>query len=402
MSHEAAAADWYGLYHGNTSRDDLLFVPESTVHPAKMSIPLALRIFEEMVALGWLQHGQCVVDPFGGRGTTAALWCSRHPDNRAVTVEVEAHFVALQRANKAHAERLLGRPFRWTILEGDSRHADVLLASAWADAGWTGREQVAAGVLSPPYEAQSGGSGPISRKSLPDPAVLDRCGYRTDANGTAAPQIGMEQGEDYAQACRAVYAALARAGVRYLAVVTKDPTRAGKLHPLGEMTCRLLEQAGYVVRHHRKAWLWETEAQRDERQGQSSLFGETVPESARATGRLSFFARLHLKKGAPRAQWEDIYFCELVQHGRGQNLSLAIQEDRGTGVEESSDCSHVSAMAVDALIVPPSIRYGGNPKSESLIQASDETMNDSIGAAEGKHSSEATGSGNAWGAVQRA
>jgi hypothetical protein len=132
--------DWFSLYQGDTSRDDLLFKKASVAHPAKGSLPLFNRILDTMIEFGWLKNGACVVDPFGGRGTTALLWTCRHPENRAVTVEIEPHFVQMQHENKAHAEKRLGRALRWEIIQGDSRVVDSLLAEAGC-----------AAVSSPPY-----------------------------------------------------------------------------------------------------------------------------------------------------------------------------------------------------------------------------------------------------------
>lgn len=169
----------------------------------------------------------------------------------------------------------------------------------------------AASLTSPPYEAQSGGAGEASRARTPDPGVLDRCGYRTASNGSAEGQIGETQAETYASACLQVYAACARAGVRYLAVVTKNPTRDGKLRRLDKLTARLLRQAGYRVVAWRRAWLWETRAQQEERLGQARLFADEVPPSARVEGRVSFFKRIQMAKGSPAAQHEDVFFCIL-------------------------------------------------------------------------------------------
>jgi hypothetical protein len=145
------ALDWHRCYTGDTSRDDLLFKKASVAHPAKGSLPLFNRILDTMIEFGWLENGACVVDPFGGRGTTALLWACRHPENRAVTVEIEPHFVQMQHENKAYAEKRLGRALRWEIIQGDSRNCDSLLAEAGCCA-----------VGSPPYRT-TGGDSPACR-----------------------------------------------------------------------------------------------------------------------------------------------------------------------------------------------------------------------------------------------
>lgn len=488
--------DWFGLYPADASADAILFpkvrptsantqaslfeveaeqVTDSTTHPAKMSLPLLRRILAQMQEWHWLAPGSCVVDPFGGRGSTAAVWTAQDPRNRAVTVELEPHFVAMQQQVKAAAEKRLRRPLAWTILQGDSRRVDELLREAgvgitsplysgddrkdrstdtrdarileqnatrknplgqgcWrGDYGFTegqigqlpdpatailsppygqgtigkcdaarlqaltqdpssslyGRnpngsffQAHAAGyvnsegnidnlpdesvsilsppyegslasddpdkrgglfrdpkrrndrtlnsgysaVTSPPYEAQTGGAraceeGPLSNALIHRHAASNGSG----SNGTGyaenqAGQIGQTQGETYGSACREVYSALARTGVRYLAVVTKNPTRGGKLRRLDHLTVRLLRQAGYHVVSWRRAWLFMSEAEVNALHGQAALEIETNA-SRRVKGRLSFFKRLSVAKGSPAAQWEDVFFCELVDGGEGVSVT---------------------------------------------------------------------------------
>jgi hypothetical protein len=139
--------DWYGLYK-STSRDDHLFTAASVKHPAKCSLALCNKILDTMQEWGWIETGSLVVDPFGGRGTTALCWLARNAANRALTVELEPHFVEMQNRNKEHAERRLHRELAWVILQGDSRR----FAEYYA-------EGKAASVLSAPYdslEAQQG------------------------------------------------------------------------------------------------------------------------------------------------------------------------------------------------------------------------------------------------------
>src|SRR3954468_17642146 len=169
--------DWYGLYRSG-SRDDHLFTNSSTRHPAKMSLALTNKILDTMQEWGWIETGSLVVDPFGGRGTTALCWLARHPANRALTVELEPHFVEMQNRNKEHAERRLHRELAWVILQGDSRRFSEYYA-----------EGKAASVLSAPYgEAQTGG-GPSADGSL-DGGVIRRCGYRAAEHGSTPGNIG--------------------------------------------------------------------------------------------------------------------------------------------------------------------------------------------------------------------
>src|SRR3990167_5789757 len=81
-----------------------------------------------------------------------------------------------------------------------------------------------------------------------------------------------------------------------IAVVTKNPTRAGKLRRLDIDTALLLEKSGYKILDYHRAVLFKTYEQ-------STLTGETKKEHK---GRLSFFKRLSLAKGNQAAMFEDI------------------------------------------------------------------------------------------------
>jgi hypothetical protein len=175
-----------------------------------------------------------------------------------------------------------------------------------------------AAVGSPPYEDQNkdGDYG----KGLKIGNV--RRGHRdkhTDAlqdggwsYGTSNGQIGTTEGETYASAMAAVFQSMAQAGIRYTCMVTKNPTRNGKLRELDVLTIRLLEQAGYRVVHRVRAWLFHTQEQIESLAGQQTLLGEELGPSKRIKGRISFFKRIQIGKGNVAAQWEDILFSELI------------------------------------------------------------------------------------------
>ena len=112
----------------------------------------------------------------------------------------------------------------------------------------------------------------------------------SEGYGQTSGQIGQEKQEDYASAMLAVYSeALKVASV--LAVVTKDPTRNKRLYPLGEITQRLLESAGWTILCRHKAMLFSEHEQGD-------LFNGS---RKKVKGRLSFFKRLAYQKGIPIA-----------------------------------------------------------------------------------------------------
>ncbi len=91
MKHE----DWYGCYAGGWQAAPL--VPEAYAHPAKVSFTLADRIYRHMLAGGWLEPGDVVVDPFGGVGGFAfhAALYGMHWQG----VELEQKFVDLGNQN---------------------------------------------------------------------------------------------------------------------------------------------------------------------------------------------------------------------------------------------------------------------------------------------------------------
>lgn len=93
MKHE----DWYGCYAGGWQAAPL--VPEAYAHPAKVSFTLADRIYRHMLAGGWLEPGDVVVDPFGGVGGFAfhAALYGMHWQG----VELEQKFVDLGNQNLA-------------------------------------------------------------------------------------------------------------------------------------------------------------------------------------------------------------------------------------------------------------------------------------------------------------
>lgn len=55
--------NWTGCYPSNWKG---LIVPEAMAHPAKFSNKLIRRIYEHMLAEGWVKPGDRVLDPFGG------------------------------------------------------------------------------------------------------------------------------------------------------------------------------------------------------------------------------------------------------------------------------------------------------------------------------------------------
>lgn len=165
-----------------------------------------------------------------------------------------------------------------------------------ATPGQIGRIKV---ITSPPYEqAQSGGGISAAMRGEGNYHMTTRLPgnlYQPSEHGTSEGQLGAESGEDYLSAMAQVYAEIARC-CSVLCVVLKDPTRNGKLRPLGEDTIRLLEATGWQLICHHRARLFEEQETAD-------LFGTPV---RKPKGRLSFFKSLAYKKGLEIADSEHV------------------------------------------------------------------------------------------------
>ncbi len=175
------------------------------------------------------------------------------------------------------------------------------------------------GVTSPPYEksmdsdedaearsARTGGfkQGQQTLRYADNPLTYlsrDPSGLSNEQRHEIAkqkPQIGQHEGESYLSAMKLVYEQ-AFLCCDVLAVVTKNPTRNGKLRDLAGDTRRLLEEVGFRIHCIHRAILFEELEQGHMFEGSQK----------KVKGRLSFFKRLSYQKGSPVAQWEDIVIC---------------------------------------------------------------------------------------------
>lgn len=146
--------------------------------------------------------------------------------------------------------------------------------------------------MSPPWEAQSGGLTPPNA----DLALLKRHrGGIQKGLGTTEGQVQNEQGENYLSAMLQVYSEIGKVS-DCLAIVIKNPTRAGNLRRLDLDTIKLLEMSGWTIHCQHRALLFEEVEQ-------LTLEGNT---HKKVKGRMSFFKRLSWQNGQPVASWEDI------------------------------------------------------------------------------------------------
>lgn len=127
---------WHGCYESSWSG---FITSESFKHPAKFSRALIERIYDHMLAKGWLKPGDLVGDPFGGVATGGLIAAYR--GLRWHGLELEPLFVELARANiELHRLRLqaISCPLP-DIRQGDSRKFHEAI------------EDTVAMISSPPY-----------------------------------------------------------------------------------------------------------------------------------------------------------------------------------------------------------------------------------------------------------
>lgn len=321
--------EWGGLY-SNTHRFNKYLSPETTVHPAKMSMKLVEKILLHIESLHLIHKGDMIVDFMCGTARTGVV-AELH--GYAFTgIELESHFIELIEKNREVLKSVLQRDPAWTIIHGDARHLSDLIQSNGV------------GIVSPPYamgqglgheckqgklheekrlftrygnnEAQIGNLNYVGITSLPysdqqkyieghQEAILQRVkdGKLTDNRqkdkmfysqnmdniGNAAPQT-------YTSAMLKVYQEAYKAGISPLVIVTKNPTKNYALRRLDLDTAQLLRTAGYTIIDYHQAVLFNE-------QKQKTLVGE---EHVEYKGQISFFKRLSIQKGNVAADHEDI------------------------------------------------------------------------------------------------
>ena len=138
--------------------------------------------------------------------------------------------------------------------------------------------------------------------------------YQTEGDndyGQAEGQIGQERSQSYLDAMKLCYSEAAKVA-DVLVVVTKNPTRNGKLRRLDLDTAALLQATGWLSVCQHRAILFEE-------QEQGHLFEGS---RKKVKGRMSFFRRLAWQKGSPTAQWEDVLICVRDDAGKMVNRQI--------------------------------------------------------------------------------
>lgn len=125
--------------------------------------------------------------------------------------------------------------------------------------------------------------------------------YSLNKNNIGNLNDADQPGESYLTAMFKVYQQAFLCGISPLVVVTKNPTRNGKLRRLDLDTVYLLQACGYEIFDYHRAILFETHTQ-------NTLDGDSKDVHK---GRISFFKRLSLEKGNTVAQFEDVIFARI-------------------------------------------------------------------------------------------
>lgn len=126
---EKTIDSWGGCYPSNWKG---LIVEGAYVHPAKFSNKLIRKIYDHILAEGWVIPGSTIVDPFGGVGL-GALDAMRL-GLRWRGSELEERFVKLGNENIQFWNNKFGRMPKWSgdavLLQGDSRLLSQVLCQA--------------------------------------------------------------------------------------------------------------------------------------------------------------------------------------------------------------------------------------------------------------------------------
>lgn len=85
---------WEGCYDNGWQG---LIVPESFSHPAKMAYGLLEHILNHAILQGFLNEGDCIVDPFGGIGSTGIM--GAYKGFQVISVELESRFSIMAAKN---------------------------------------------------------------------------------------------------------------------------------------------------------------------------------------------------------------------------------------------------------------------------------------------------------------
>lgn len=192
------------------------------------------------------------------------------------------------------------------------------------------------GIVSPPYENSEGTKAASKFKNVKEFAQRQSEGYNKKGREchSASPEalkqymekvddvtlsennIGSEREETYLDAMFRVYTEAFNTGISPLVVVTKNPTRDGKLRRLDIDTVNLLMAAGYEIIDYHRAVLFKE-------QKYWTLDGKIIKHPK---GRVGFFKRLAYQKGSEIARWEDVFIAVIPSAG---DITYSKQDVKG-------------------------------------------------------------------------
>jgi 16S rRNA G966 N2-methylase RsmD len=300
--------EWSNCY-GPEAKFGRFFDKETLKHPAKMSFHLLERIFQHLEQKNFIDSGTTIVDFMSGTGRTGLIAALR--GYSAWNVELEQEYIKMQRKNKAKLEQTIG-PTNINIMPGDARN---LFAIGW-NSGYNQKKLT--GIISPPYEnAEIPQFDSDLRKALHSDkgkrSVKEMQKKRAELRATEGWEgynvsnlnnVGNLKKNDYRNSMIRIYSQACALKISPLVIVTKNPTRNGKLIDLAENTASYLKMAGYkIVDYHRSRLFNKVKTET------SGLFPNS---EEKIKGRVSFFKRLSIEKGNVAAEWEDIIFASLT------------------------------------------------------------------------------------------
>lgn len=326
---------WYGLYQ-NDKNFRQYTDPITSKHPAKIAFKLVKQIILHLEKLGLISKEDRIIDFMAGTGRVGII--AELMGYEFIGIELESHFVDMINANRKILEDRTGRQAKWTIINGDSRKMNYLLGKS--SPGLTGPNltgitspaytqapdrisrgkiqdgsisdaiqrtydksnhgktegQIAnlkdVGIVSPPYGLGRGLGGDYRSKALQEKRVWVKYGDHQD-------QIGNLEGQTYLEAMYQIYKEAYFSRISPLVIITKNPTRNGRIRRLDLDTMSLLIKAGYKLIDYHQAMLFITREQ-------TTLSGD---KKKIAKGQLSFFKRLQFQRGQVVADHEDVIFA---------------------------------------------------------------------------------------------
>jgi len=310
IDYSCSETEWKNCY-GSESNFGRFFDKSTLKHPAKMSFHLLERIFEHLERKFGISYDSVIVDFMAGTGRTSLVAALR--GYRAWNIELEQNYIDMQKLNIQKLEQTIG-PTDIDVTQGDASRLDRIV---WNHEGGKFMSVKLSGIISPPYEnaeipqfdadlrkALHSDKGKRSVKEMQKKRAELRAtdgweGY----NVSNSNNVGNLKKDEYRDAMIKIYSQAYALKISPLVIVTKNPTRNGKLIDLAVNTVDYLQASGYKIIDYHRARLFDKV---------KSETSDLFPNSEeKIKGRVSFFKRLSIEKGNVAAEWEDIIFATL-------------------------------------------------------------------------------------------